>query len=138
MVSKKIIGLSIVSIIIVSFVSVLLFLPKSTTTTLMVADPSFDSLLESPWLETESGDTTDVDGEISSGQANFQILGDSRNFAEISGVPNSSSSIGWEKYRNENLQYPQTAFINSSGIFVSHYWDETEFSGINQTKNYPS
>ena len=138
MVSKKIIGISIVAIIIVSFVSFLLFFPKPTIINVWNQDPTFDFVSGSPWILSKGGDISDVQGEIINGQANFQILGDSQTFSDISGTPNSSSSLGWQKYQNENLQYPQKAIINSSGIFVSHIWNEVEFGGINQTKNYPS
>lgn len=138
MVSKKIIGLSVVAIVIVSFVSILLFFPKPTISNVWIVDPTFDLVSDSPWSLTEGGDISDVQGEISSGEANFQILGDSQTFSDISGTPNSSSSLGWQKYQNENLQFPQKAIINSSGVFVSHIWNEVEFGGINQTKNYPS
>lgn len=138
MVSKKIIGAIIIAIIAVSVVAVFLFLPKATTRNLWIEDPSFDLIVDSPWIQTETGDYSDINGTIINGQANFQILGESRDFAEISGVPNSSSSLGWQKFRNENFQYPQKAIINSSGLYVSHFWDEVELGGLNQTKNYPS
>jgi len=137
-VNKKIIGLGIIAIIAVSSVSILLFLPKPTTRNLWIEDPTFDTSVGSPWKDTESGDTSDIQGNIATGQANFQILGESREFDEISKIPNSSTSLGWQKFRNENFQYPQKAIINSSGLYASHIWDEVEFGGLNQTKNYPS
>lgn len=92
------------------------------------------------WFYTKgnSGDNSIVDAFIESDHANYRVIGDSRIFSNISGTPNSSTSIGWYKYRNENLQFPQEAVINSSGCYVYHYWDEIEFSGANQTKNYPA
>lgn len=138
MVSKKIIGLGVTAVVVASIIGITLFLPKSPIRKLWIEDPSFDLVIDSPWSQIESGDLSDIEGNISSGRANFLILGETQDFVDISGVPNSSSSLGWQKFRNENFQYPQSAIINSSGLYVSHYWDEVEFGGINQTKNYPS
>ncbi|MFX1419387.1 MAG: hypothetical protein ACFE9N_10745 [Promethearchaeota archaeon] len=92
------------------------------------------------WFYTKgnTGDNSTVNAFISNQQANYRIIGDSREFSNISGTPNSSTSIGWYKSQNENLQYPEFAKINASGCYVYHYWDEVEFSGANQTKNYPA
>jgi len=92
------------------------------------------------WFYTKgnTGDNSTVDAFISNEQANLRVIGDSRVFSNISGTPNSSTSIGWYKSRNENLQYPQSAIINASGCHVYHIWNEVEFGGANQTKNYPA
>lgn len=99
-----------------------------------------DFSTQEAWFDTKgyTGDNTTVDAFIGSNQANFRVIGDTRVFSNISGTPNSSTSVGWYKYKNENLQFPQRAVINASGCYVYHFWDETELGGINQTRNYPA
>ncbi len=92
------------------------------------------------WYSTKgsTGDNSDVDAFISNEQANYRVIGGSRLYSGILGTPNSPTSLGWYKSRNENLQYPELAVINPSGCYVYHHWDETEFGGANQTRNYPA
>lgn len=138
MVSKKLIAFGILVLVSSGTVLSFLFLPKESITSLWTEDPTFDLTINSPWSYLEQGDITDIDANTSNGKANFRIMGESRTYSEISGTPNSSTSIGWYKCRNENLQFPQKAVINESGCYVYHLWNEVEFGGINQTRNYPA
>ncbi|MFX1435867.1 MAG: hypothetical protein ACFFAA_01485 [Promethearchaeota archaeon] len=84
-------------------------------------DPSFDSGLEY-WTPTFSGDTSDVNASIYSGQANFEILGDKRIFSLIADPP-----LAFDWSERDNINYPNRPEyhgITTEGCRVSHLYND--------------
>lgn len=85
-----------------------------------------------PWFSDIEGDITDVDASISTGQADFEVLGNVGYFSNVSGVPNSSD---WAEFNNTYFILPDgTHEINEYGCEASHTFDEN----IDQSRNRPS
>lgn len=76
------------------------------------------------------GDNSTVDADISSDQANYNILGEK----QIKEISTSLNDGTWIQFRNDIFLYPDTALINSDGCYVDHQYDES----VNQTRNYHS
>ncbi len=75
-----------------------------------------------PWFNTTIGDDTDVNATYSEGAANYEIKGENGIFELYEDPPISSN---WTRTLNPNFPYyPDTATINSEGIYVSHRWAE--------------
>ena len=93
-------------------------------------NPTFDGV-GAPWNSIIDGDTRDVNGYIDQNQANFELIGDTRE--KKIDVPLNDTD--WTAYKNPDLPIlPDRYEINSSGCHVSHLWHEN----INQTRNRPS
>ena len=104
-----------------------------------IKNPTFESPIEPTWYWENGtvGDNSDMDATTSTGQANFDVLGETRIFSGISGVVNSSTSPGWGIFNNSGYLPPHTAEITTEGCNVAHHWDET-LGGDSQIYNYPS
>lgn len=113
---------------------------QRTVTTQWINNPTFESPIEPTWYweNGTDGDNSDMDATTSTGQANFDVLGETRTYSGISGVVNSSTSPGWGIFNNSGYLPPHVALINGSGCFVAHHWDETVGGGSGQIYNYPS
>lgn len=96
-----------------------------------IDNPTFDGL-GAPWETRIEGDSRDVLGNISLGQANYEILGDG-GYKQIDDPLNNTD---WDLYRNPDLPIlpNQLSDITEDGCVVSHSWDED----VNQTHNRPS
>lgn len=112
---------------------------QRSVTTQWINNPTFEAPIEPTWYWENGtvGDNSDMDATTSTGQANYEILGETRTYSEISGVVNSSTSPGWGIFNNSGYLPPHIALINGSGCFVAHHWDETA-GGASQIYNYPS
>ena len=96
-----------------------------------INNSQFDDPIE-PWYPIIIGDTSDVDTSTSPNQANYNILGDSYTFSNLSGVPQAGD---WINISNPIFSVkPDTYIINDQGFRVEHIWDEN----VNQTRNVPS
>ncbi|MFX1429992.1 MAG: hypothetical protein ACFFCY_07505 [Promethearchaeota archaeon] len=99
-------------------------LTKTTYLEQWIKNPDFDD--NADWISQISGDVTDVNNDISAGQANFNVQGETYTNTLISGTPNSSTSEGW--YNNTNPEIPvyptQGHGIDEYGCFASHLWAE--------------
>ncbi|KKN21569.1 hypothetical protein LCGC14_0924010 [marine sediment metagenome] len=84
------------------------------------------------------GDNTTVDASISSGQANYKVIGENNTFEVLAGQANSSTWFGWGIYNNSDFLLPDVAEINATGGYVYHYLDESENGGAGQVHNFPS
>ncbi len=88
------------------------------------------------WFSLKENDISDVDANISGGQANFRVLGEDRVFLDISGKPLQTE---WTKVINPEFStYPDTAIINSDGCFVSHTWMDNaadQFPSVHWDRN---
>ena len=103
-----------------------------------IKNPTFEFPIEPTWEWKNGtlGDNSDMDATTSTGQANYNVLGETRTYSGISGVVNSSTSQGWGIFNNSGYLPPHIAKINDSGCFVAHHWDETA-GGDSQIYNYP-
>jgi len=87
----------------------------------ILEDPSFDSPIGC-WNISVEGDYTDVNATNSNGVANFEILGDKREYNFYSDL---TQDWNWSASINPNFPaLPDNYDITSSGACVSHYWDE--------------
>ncbi|GAG74870.1 unnamed protein product, partial [marine sediment metagenome] len=111
---------------------------QKSVTSQWIKNPTFGSPIEPTWYWENGtvGDNSDMDATTSLGQANFDVLGETRAYSGISGVVNSSTSPGWGIFNNSGYLPPHVAKINASGCFVAHHWDETA-GGDSQIYNYP-
>ncbi len=84
-------------------------------------DPSFDSPINN-WNNSVEGDETDVNATNHNGAANFEILGDKREYNFYSDL---TQDWNWNASINPNFPaLPDHYDINSSGACVSHFWHE--------------
>ena len=105
-----------------------------------ITNSNFSSVPIEPtwyWENGSEGDNSDMDATTITGQANFEVLGETRTYSGTSGIVNSSTSLGWGMFNNSGFLPPHIAKINASGCFVAHHWDETA-GGDSQIYNYPS
>ncbi len=92
-----------------------------------IKNPNFtESPIEPTWYweNGTEGDNSDMNATTSTGQANFDVLGETRTFTVVSGIVNSSTSPDWIQVRNGDFQYPDIAQILSYGAYVSHEWND--------------
>ena len=99
---------------------------QQTLTKQWIKNPNFTFPIDSVWSWENGtlGDNSDMDGTNSSGQADFRVLGDTKTFTVVSGLINSSSSPGWETFRNGDFLFPDHYEINASGAHTSHSWGD--------------
>ncbi|KKL72070.1 hypothetical protein LCGC14_2088590, partial [marine sediment metagenome] len=91
------------------------------------------------WFYTKGlqGDNLSINADISNNQANFKVLGETRAFNSLYGVPNSPTSLGWSEFNNSGFLLPDSSGINSEGVFASHSWSEgpNQFPSVHWRKN---
>jgi hypothetical protein len=104
-----------------------------------IENPNFTSPIEPTWFwkNGTDGDNSDVNATTSTGQANFDILGETGTFTAVSGIVNSSTSPGWNIFNKTGFLPPDYAGIDQDGCLVYHHWDETA-GGDSQIHNYPA
>ena len=97
---------------------------QQSGTTQWIKNPNFNSPIEPTWFwENGSlGDNSDMDGNTTTGQANIRVLGDTKTFTVVSGRINSSTSLGWKRFRNGDFQFPDLNVLNAFGGYVYHEW----------------
>ncbi|MFX0073853.1 MAG: hypothetical protein ACFE96_00310 [Candidatus Hermodarchaeota archaeon] len=88
------------------------------------------------WENGTEGDNSDTNAVVSSGQANYEVLGETKSFSVTSGTANASTWYGWGTFNNSDFLLPDATAINASGCYTYHYLDET--SGPGQVHNFPS
>ncbi len=85
-----------------------------------------------PWFSDIEGDITDVSASLSAGQGNFEVLGSTGYFSNISGTPKASD---WNEYNNSYFILPDdTHEINENGLEAAHTFQEN----TDQSRNRPS
>lgn len=103
-----------------------------------IIQPSAIETREEQWLENNDfstqdawsfvkgaqGDNSSIDGNINNNEANLKVLGETKTFSDLYGTPNSSTSLGWEKFNNDGFLLPDSSGINSEGCYASHTWSE--------------
>ncbi|MFX0020753.1 MAG: hypothetical protein ACFE9S_00385 [Candidatus Hermodarchaeota archaeon] len=94
-----------------------------------IKNPTFDN--EQYWQSRIEGDSRDVSGNISLGQANYKIIGDSGEMQ----IDDPLNNIDWQDYNNPEFPIsPDTNGSSSAGLYITHEWDEN----VDQTRNTPS
>ncbi|MHA1749166.1 MAG: hypothetical protein ACTSYF_11060, partial [Promethearchaeota archaeon] len=58
------------------------------------------------YLKGEQGDNSTIDANISSGQANYVVVGEDSSFSLTAGEVNSSTWYGWDIYNNSDFLLP--------------------------------
>jgi len=95
-------------------------------------NPTFEDPIQPLWFSSIEGDFTDVNSSTSSGQANFEILGNVGQFNNVSGIPSASD---WTEFNNTYFILPDgTHEINENGCEASHEFQEN----TDQSRNRPS
>ncbi|MHA2391986.1 MAG: hypothetical protein ACXAEX_08440 [Promethearchaeota archaeon] len=86
-----------------------------------IKNPSFD-LGYSSWYSNFSGDESDVNATITSGEANFELSGIKHDFSLIANPPSASD---WTAVDNPEFpSRPQVYGINEKGCVVSHIFND--------------
>ncbi|MHA1985363.1 MAG: hypothetical protein ACW98D_01875, partial [Promethearchaeota archaeon] len=111
---------------------------ETPQTTQWINNPTMESPIEPGWFweNGTEGDNSDVDANSTPNQADIRVLGEIKTFADIYGTPNSSTSLGWEEFRNGDFLLPDVSLIDDRGCYVYHFLDEG--TGGGQVYNYPS
>ncbi|MFW9782526.1 MAG: hypothetical protein ACFFFB_09615 [Candidatus Heimdallarchaeota archaeon] len=130
--NKKIIFLVIsVSLVCFNFYLVNGFAREQLITRNWINNPSFTTTDHWNLNKGKLGDSSDVNGSINNGKADFLVLGD---YGEIK-IDEPLDSGNWLSFQNPYLPIlPDSYGINQSGCYVSHTWHES----IDQTRNNPS
>ncbi|NVM38539.1 MAG: hypothetical protein HWN81_23315, partial [Candidatus Lokiarchaeota archaeon] len=91
-------------------------------------DTSFDNLTDPVWFASygDLGDKSDVDAMLDDNNyANLTVIGETHTFSEISGTPNSSTSLNWYRFNNPEFPAdPDNDYIDDEGCYVDHDWSE--------------
>jgi hypothetical protein len=84
----------------------------------------------------DQGDNETVESTITSGQADFKVLGESLNYT-LFGIPNSTDSPSWYEFAKPEYYLPDNTIIDTEGCRVSHTWAEgsNQFPGVHWRKN---
>ena len=95
-------------------------------------NPTFDDPIQPTWFSENQGDPTDINPSTSTGQVNFDILGSTGQFSNVSGTPSDSD---WSEFNNTYFILPDgTHEINANGCEASHEFQEN----TDQSRNRPS
>jgi hypothetical protein len=86
-----------------------------------LTNPTFENPNES-WYCTTQGDTTDINGSLVNGRADFNILGEQHTFSVIADPP---LALDWSEVDNPEFpNHPDVDEITSDGCKVSHEFDD--------------
>lgn len=95
-------------------------------------NPTFEEPIEPIWVSSIVGDVSDVNATTTTGQANFEILGNIGKFSNVSGTPSGSD---WTEYNNTYFILPDDVHeINEKGCEAAHTFNEN----FDQSRNRPS
>ena len=99
---------------------------------LWLENPSFEVPIEPTWFSTREGDLTDVNSSTNPGYVNYDILGESGSFSNVTDTPQATD---WIEFNNTYFIPPDgTHEINQNGCEASHEFQET----FDQSRNRPS
>ena len=99
---------------------------------LWLENPTFEDPIEPTWFSTREGDLTDVNSSTNPGYVNYEILGESGFFSNVTGTPRATD---WNEFNNSYFIQPDgTHEINQNGCEASHEFQET----FDQSRNRPS
>ncbi len=95
-------------------------------------NPTFEDPIGPTWFSTRKGDVTDISSSTNVGYVNYEILGGSGFFSNVTGTPKASD---WNEFNNTYFILPDgTHEINQDGCEASHEFQEN----IDQSRNRPS
>jgi hypothetical protein len=104
---------------------------QETFTAVWFENPTFDDPIEPIWYSEIEGDLSDIKVTTNPGQANYVVIGD---YGEIE-IDDPLNNIDWTPYNNPEFPIsPDSNGSDSTGLFISHEWDE----GVDQSRNSPS
>ncbi|MFX1419385.1 MAG: hypothetical protein ACFE9N_10735 [Promethearchaeota archaeon] len=87
-----------------------------------ISNTNFDSLDNWTSIKGEFGDQNDINGHISGGTANYEILGEKRTFSLVETPINGSK---WTAVPNPEFPHgPTSNFTDSEGLKVYHEFDD--------------
>ena len=99
---------------------------------LRLENPTFEAPIEPTWFSRPEGDLTDVSSSTTPGYVNYEILGESGYFSNVTNTPSASD---WSEYNNTYFILPDgTHEINQNGCEASHEFQEN----TDQSRNRPS
>ncbi|MFX1589231.1 MAG: hypothetical protein ACFFC1_13840 [Promethearchaeota archaeon] len=105
---------------------------RTYTNNSWLQNPTFNLPIEPTWFTKYKGDLSDVNASTSSGHVNFEILGENRNFLNVSGTPQAEH---WIEFNNTYFILPDgTHEVNLKGCEASHEFQES----TDQSRNRPS
>ena len=95
-------------------------------------NPTFEDPIEPTWFSTPEGDLTDVSSSTNPGYVNYEILGESGFFSNVTDTPKATD---WNEFNNTYFILPDgTHEINQDGCEASHEFQEN----TDQSRNRPS
>lgn len=94
-------------------------------------NPTFEDPIEPTWFSESKGDLSDLNASTSTGQVNFEILGEQNISSNITGTP---QSLEWADFNNTYFIRPDNDDLNIYGCEASHEYQES----IDQSRNRPS
>ncbi|MHA2125646.1 MAG: hypothetical protein ACW99E_10080 [Promethearchaeota archaeon] len=104
---------------------------QKSFTTQWFANPTLDGIIEPTWYSELEGDLTDITKGSGSNHANISVIGDT-------GIINIDTPLNngeWDPVNNPEFPIsPDSNGSDSTGLFISHEWDE----GVDQSRNSPS
>ncbi|MFX1476796.1 MAG: hypothetical protein ACFFCI_01570 [Promethearchaeota archaeon] len=94
-------------------------------------NPTLDAPIEPIWYSEKIGDLSDTEALSGLGYANLSVIGD---FGVIN-IDDPLNNVDWIPVNNPEFPIsPDSNGSDSSGLFISHEWDE----GVDQSRNSPS
>jgi len=95
-------------------------------------NPTFEAPIEPTWFSTRNGDLTDTDASTSLGFVNYEVLGETDIYSNVTNTPLDSD---WDEFNNTYFILPDgTHEINQFGCEASHEFQEN----TDQSRNRPS
>ncbi|MHA1745483.1 MAG: hypothetical protein ACTSWW_05760 [Promethearchaeota archaeon] len=96
---------------------------RTSFNTQLIQDQSFSQDIgTSPWYLNQTGDLGDIDSNLDSHQANFEVVGDQRTFSD---VHSNFSMADWSFATHPDYPiFPDSYVLNTKGLEVQHYWAE--------------
>ena len=99
---------------------------------LWLENPTFEGTIEPTWFSTGEGDLTDMYSSTNIGYVNYEILGESGFFSNVTDTPQATD---WFEFNNSYFILPDgTHEINQNGLEASHEFQEN----FDQSRNRPS
>ena len=95
-------------------------------------NPTFEGTIDPTWFSSQEGDLTDMNSSTNIGYVNYEILGESGFFSNVTDTPQAAD---WIEFNNTYFISPDgTHEINQYGCNASHEFQET----FDQSRNRPS
>ncbi|MFW9866630.1 MAG: hypothetical protein ACFFEN_11085, partial [Candidatus Thorarchaeota archaeon] len=94
-------------------------------------NPTLDAPIGPIWYSEKIGDLSDIEALSGLGHANLSVIGD----FGVMEIDDPLNNVDWIPANNPEFPIsPDSNGSDSSGLFISHEWDE----GVDQSRNSPS